>query len=214
MWKTNLIDFIGHSCILIVNDIESTVNELINKYPLHSTRIIKNEEKDEFQLAQATQAIKEAYISSNETKYIFLCGSTFRKEAQNSLLKVLEEPPRNVVFIIITNSKTSMLPTIYSRIPYKYLKKSVLKNESLLNINKLDLKDIYNFLKENQKISKNEAKDIVESILLKVNNQKIKLSHRELDFFSKSIKLLELNSRPINVLTTLLLFLANQKNKH
>ena len=214
MWKTNLIDFIGHSCILIVNDIESTVNELINKYPLHSTRIIKNEEKDEFQLAQATQAIKEAYISSNETKYIFLCGSTFRKEAQNSLLKVLEEPPRNVVFIIITNSKTSMLPTIYSRLPYKYLKKSLLKNESLLNINKLDLKDIYNFLKENQKISKNEAKDIVESILLKVNNQKIKLSQKELDFFSKSIKLLELNSRPINVLTTLLLFLANQKNKH
>jgi DNA polymerase III subunit delta' len=214
MWKTNLIDFIGDSCILIVNDIESTVNELINKYPLHSTRIIKNEEKDEFQLAQATQAIKEAYISSNETKYIFLCGSTFRKEAQNSLLKVLEEPPRNVVFIIITNSKTSMLPTIYSRIPYKYLKKSVLKNESLLNINKLDLKDIYNFLKENQKISKNEAKDIVESILLKVNSQKIKLSAKELDFFSKSIKLLELNSRPINILTTLLLFLANQKNKH
>ena len=184
MWKTNLIDFIGHSCILIVNDIESTVNELINKYPLHSTRIIKNEEKDEFQLAQATQAIKESYIASNETKYIFLCGSTFRKEAQNSLLKVLEEPPRNVVFIIITNSKTSMLPTIYSRIPYKYLKKSVLKNESLLNINKLDLKDIYNFLKENQKISKNEAKDIVESILLKVNSQKIKLSEKELDFFS------------------------------
>ena len=209
-----MIEFINHSSILIVNDIEATVNELVSKYPLHSTRIIKNEEKEEFLTAQAVQAIKEAYIASNETKYIFLCGSTFRKEAQNSLLKVLEEPPRNVVFIIITNSKTSMLPTIYSRLPYKYLKKSLLKNESLLNINKLDLKDIYNFLKENQKISKNEAKDIVESILLKVNNQKIRLSHRELDFFSKSIKLLELNSRPINVLTTLLLFLANQKNKH
>ena len=214
MWKTNLIDFIGHSCILIVNDIESTVNELINKYPLHSTRIIKNEEKEEFLTAQAVQAIKEAYIASNETKYIFLCGSTFRKEAQNSLLKVLEEPPRNVVFIIITNSKTSLLPTIYSRLPYKYLKTSVLKEESALNLNKLDLKDIYNFLKENQKISKNEAKQIVESILLKVNSQKIKLSAKELDFFSKSIKLLELNSRPINILTTLLLSLANQKNKH
>ena len=214
MWKTNLLNFIDHSCILIVNDIELTLSELISKYPLHSTRIIKNEEKDEFQITQANLAIKEAYIASNDIKYIFLCGATFRKEAQNSLLKVLEEPPRNVVFIIITNSKTSMLPTIYSRLPYKYLKKSLLKNESLLNINKLDLKDIYNFLKENQKISKNEAKDIVESILLKVNNQKIKLSHKELDFFSKSIKLLELNSRPINVLTTLLLFLANQKNKH
>ena len=49
---------------------------------------------------------------------------------------------------------------------------------------------------------------------MKVKNQKIKLSHKELDFFSKSIKLLELNSRPINVLTTLLLSMANQKNKH
>ena len=209
-----MIEFINHSSILIVNDIESTVNELVSKYPLHSTRIIKNEEKEEFLTAQAVQAIKEAYIASNETKYIFLCGSTFRKEAQNSLLKVLEEPPRNVVFIIITNSKTSLLPTIYSRLPYKYLKTSVLKEESALNLNKLDLKDIYNFLKENQKISKNEAKQIVESILLKVNSQKIKLSAKELDFFSKSIKLLELNSRPINILTTLLLSLANQKNKH
>lgn len=209
-----MIEFINHSSILIVNDIEATVNELVSKYPLHSTRIIKNEEKEEFLTAQSVQAIKEAYIASNDTKYIFLCGSTFRKEAQNSLLKVLEEPPRNVVFIIITNSKTSLLPTIYSRLPYKYLKTSILKDESALNLNKLDLKDIYNFLKENQKISKNEAKQIVESILLKVNSQKIKLSAKELDFFSKSIKLLELNSRPINILTTLLLSLANQKNKH
>ena len=208
------MNFIDYSTILIVNDIEATLAELLSNYPIHSTRIIKNEEKEEFLLIQATQAIKEAYIASSEKKYIFLCGTTFRKEAQNSLLKILEEPPRNVVFIIITNSKSSLLPTIYSRLSYKYLKKSILKNESILDINKLDLKDIYNFLKENQKISKQEAKEIVESILMKVNNQKIKLSHKELDFFSKSIKLLELNSRPINVLTTLLLSLANQKNKH
>ena len=208
------MNFIDYSTILIVNDIETTLSDLLPNYPIHSTRIIKNEEKEEFLLIQANQAIKEAYIASSEKKYIFLCGSTFRKEAQNSLLKILEEPPKNVVFIIITNSKSSLLPTIYSRLPYKYLKKSVLKNESILDINKLDLKDIYNFLKDNQKISKQEAKEIVESILMKVNNQKIKLSHKELDFFSKSIKLLELNSRPINVLTTLLLSLANQKNKH
>ena len=208
------MNFIDYSSILIVNDIEATLAELLPNYPMHSTRIIKNEEKEEFLIAQATATIKEAYIATSEKKYIFLCGSTFRKEAQNSLLKILEEPPKNVIFIIITNSKSSLLPTIYSRLPYKYLKKSVPKNESILDINKLDLKDIYNFLKENQKISKQEAKDIVESILIKVNNQKIKLSHKELDLFSKSIKLLELNSRPINVLTTLLLSIANQKNRH
>jgi len=207
------MEMIENSSILVVNDIEATLNELLPKYPLHSTRVIKNEEKEEFLIAQATLAIKEAYIASKEKKYIFLCGSVFRKEAQNSLLKILEEPPRNVVFILITSSKTSLLPTIYSRLPYKNLKKYVLKQESILNLLKLDLKDIYNFLKENQKISKQEAKDLVESILLKANSQKIKFSAKELELFSKSIKLLELNSRPINVLTTLLLSILNHKNK-
>ena len=205
---------IDKSTILIVNDIDKTLNDLSVFYSPHSIRIIKNEEKDEFQILQATNAIKEAYIASNENKYIFLCGSTFRKEAQNSLLKVLEEPPKNVVFIILTNSKSSILPTIYSRMPYKYMKNSLLKEEISLDILKLDLKDIYMFLKDNQRISKNEAKNIVETILLKTTNQNIKLSTSKLDLFSKSTKLLDLNSRPINVLTSLLLSLVNQKSKN
>ena len=89
MWKINLMNFIDYSTILIVNDVDSTLSELLPNYPIHSTRIIKNEEKEEFLLVQATQAIKEAYIATSEKKYIFLCGSTFRKEAQNSLLKIL-----------------------------------------------------------------------------------------------------------------------------
>lgn len=209
-----MLDFIENSSILIVNNIEETLNLMLPKYPLHSVRVIKNEEKEEFLIAQANETIKEAFIATSEKKYLFLCGSTFRKEAQNALLKILEEPPRNIVFILITNSKTSLLPTIYSRLPYKYLKKSEQKIESSLDLNRLDLKDIYTFLQENQKISKQEAKDIVESLLLKANIQKIKLSQKKLDFFSKAIKLLELNSKPINVLTTLLLYLSNQKNQN
>lgn len=209
-----MLDFIENSSILIVNNIEETLNLMLPKYPLHSVRVIKNDEKEEFLIAQANETIKEAFIATSEKKYLFLCGSTFRKEAQNALLKILEEPPRNIVFILITNSKTSLLPTIYSRLPYKYLKKSEQKIESSLDLNRLDLKDIYTFLQENQKISKQEAKDIVESLLLKANNQKIKLSQKKLNFFSKAIKLLELNSKPINVLTSLLLYLSNQKNQN
>lgn len=209
-----MLDFIENSSILIVNNIEEALNLMLPKYPLHSVRVIKNDEKEEFLIAQANETIKEAFIATSEKKYLFLCGSTFRKEAQNALLKILEEPPRNIVFILITNSKTSLLPTIYSRLPYKYLKKSEQKIESSLDLNRLDLKDIYTFLQENQKISKQEAKDIVESLLLKANNQKIKLSQKKLDFFFKAIKLLELNSKPINVLTTLLLYLSNQKNQN
>ncbi|MCP4968979.1 MAG: DNA polymerase III subunit delta' [Arcobacter sp.] len=205
------INKIESSYILIVNDIDDTLTNLLPLYSKHNVRIVRNEEKDDFLLAQANLATKEAYISSNENKYIILCGKSFRKEAQNSLLKVLEEPPNNIIFIIITTSKSSILPTIFSRIPHKFLKKQTSREQIDLNIKHLDLKDVYSFLKDNQRINKNEAKKIVESILFKINIQNINLNQEELEVFSDSIKLLDLNSRPINVLTNLLLTILNRK---
>ncbi len=202
---------INSSTILIVNNIEETLTSVVSSLPLHSTRVIKNEEKSEFLMAQANAAIKEAYIASNSIKYILLCGDTFRHEAQNSLLKVLEEPPKNVVFILITTSKSAILPTILSRMPHKYLKQPLSRMDCSLDILNLDLKQTYSFLKQNQKISKVEAKQLIESILFKLKSQKISLNSKELDSFSTAIKLIELNSRPINVLTTLLLTLSQRK---
>ena len=199
------------STILIVNNIDETLKDLIPTLPLHSYRVVRNEEKDDFLTAQAQQTIKEAYISSNETKYIILCGSSFRTEAQNSLLKVLEEPPRNIVFIIVTTSKSNILPTILSRMPHKYLKKRIERVEVDFDFFRMDLKSLYQFLKDNQKIGKKESKAIIESILFKINSQKIKLTKKELDAFSNAIKLLELNSRPIHILTTLLLTVIHRK---
>ncbi|MGB5866661.1 MAG: DNA polymerase III subunit delta' [Arcobacteraceae bacterium] len=195
------------STLFIVNDIEKSLNEIISTLPRHSVRIIQNEEegKNDFQLLQAQKAIKEAYIADNETKYICLCGDSFRVEAQNSLLKVLEEPPKNIVFIIITLSKNSILPTILSRVQVNYNKTKKAVEEFSLNIQKLELKDIYKYLKENQRISKHEAKNVVESILYSINKHNVKLTQKELHSFSTAMKLLELNSRPLNVLTTLLL---------
>ncbi|WP_428022925.1 DNA polymerase III subunit delta' [Arcobacter sp.] len=201
------------STILIVNNIDETLKDLIQTLPNHSYRVIRNEEKDDFLTAQAQQTIKEAYISSSETKYIILCGSSFRTEAQNSLLKVLEEPPRNIVFIIVTTSKSNILPTILSRMPHKYLKKRIERVDVDFDFFRMDLKSLYQFLKDNQKIGKKEAKSIIESILFKINSQKIKLSQKELDAFSNAIKLLELNSRPIHILTTLLLTIIHRKHR-
>lgn len=201
------------STILIVNDIDEALKDLIQSLPQHSYRIIRNEEKDDFLIAQAQQTIKEAYISSNDTKYIILCGNSFRTEAQNSLLKVLEEPPKNIVFIIVTTSKSNILPTILSRMPHKYLKKRIERVDIDFDFFRMDLKSLYQFLKENQKISKKEAKSLIESILFKINSQKIKLTQKELDAFSNAIKLLELNSRPIHILTTLLLTVIHRKHR-
>jgi DNA polymerase-3 subunit delta' len=48
-------------------------------------------------------------------------------------------------------------------------------------------------------------------MLFKINQQKIQLTNKELETFSTAIKLLELNSRPIHVLSTLLLTLSQRK---
>jgi len=202
---------VDSSYIYIVNDIEQMLERISSSLSKHNTRIIRNTEKDEFLLQQANLVIKEAYIASNEKKTIILCGNTFRKEAQNALLKILEEPPRNIVFIILTTSKSSLLPTILSRMPHKFLKKSVKREECKLNVLSLDLKTVYSFLKKEQKITKNDAKILVEDVLFQLQKQKILLSSKELEIFSKALKLLELNSRPISIITTLLLTLVQRK---
>ena len=207
------MEIVKNSSIFIVNSIEDSLSKILAVYPIHQTRVIKNEEKDEFQIEQANKTLKEAYIASNETKYLFLCGATFRVEAQNALLKILEEPPKNIVFILLVSSKNSLLPTIYSRLPYKNLKKVVEKDDIELNIKKLDLKDIYTFIKNSQKITKDEAINIVETILIKANKENIKFNQKELDVFFKSIKLLELNSKPTTVLTYLLLSILEKEAK-
>lgn len=207
------MEIVTNSSIFIVNSIEDSLSKILAVYPIHQTRVIKNEEKDEFQIEQANKTLKESYIASNETKYLFLCGATFRVEAQNALLKILEEPPKNIVFILLVSSKNSLLPTIYSRLPYKNLKKVVEKDNIELNIKKLDLKDIYTFIKNSQKITKNEAINIVETILIKANKENIKFNQKELDVFFKSIKLLELNSKPTTVLTYLLLSILEKETK-
>lgn len=60
----------------------------------------------------------DAYLSANEglRKIFILEGmDKYNSSCQNALLKVLEEPPAGVVFIITATSKTGVLPTILSR---------------------------------------------------------------------------------------------------
>lgn len=201
------------STILIVNDIEESLKDVSSTLPKHDTRIIRHEDegKYDFLIAHAKLAIREAYIATESTKYIILCGSSFTIEAQNSLLKILEEPPKNIIFIMITNSKSGILKTIFSRLPHHYLKTTKIRQKFPIDIKTFELKDVYQFLKQNQRLNKQDTKDLIESLLHTASIQKIKFSTKELDAFATAMKLCELNSRPINVLTTLLLTLMRRR---
>lgn len=204
---------IDKATLYIVNDVNQTFQTLSQGLPKHNVRLIQNEDpnKNEFLIEHSRRAIKEAYIATEQTKYIFLCADSFRVEAQNALLKVLEEPPMNIVFIMITISKNAILPTILSRMQLKYQKTKKTFKEIQINLAKLDLKEVYDFIKQNQRIGKLEAKEMVESFLFTIHTQRINLTTKELEQFSKAMKLIELNSRPINVISLLLLTLLNKR---
>jgi DNA polymerase-3 subunit delta' len=68
-------------------------------------------------LGQVRSVIREIYRMPAEAKravYIFT-SSTFMKEAANSLLKVLEEPPTHASIILLAENAGDLLPTIRSR---------------------------------------------------------------------------------------------------
>ena len=82
-----------------------------------------------------------------------------------------------------------------------------------LDLKYLDLKTLYNFVKENQRISKDEAIKLVGKLVLKINKDKISLNEDELESFSKAITLLNLNSRPAPILAYLLLTILEKERQ-
>ena len=61
---------------------------------------------------------EEAVIKPHQAqKRVFVIDSadTMNPQSQNALLKVLEEPPKTVMFLLIAESKTALLDTIISR---------------------------------------------------------------------------------------------------
>jgi DNA polymerase-3 subunit delta' len=69
-------------------------------------------------LGQVRQAIHVAYYrppAEAKRTFTIFTSSAFMKEAANSLLKLLEEPPTHTSLILLTENPQELLPTIRSR---------------------------------------------------------------------------------------------------
>lgn len=171
-----------------------------------SGEFVKRHYVDEFKVDDAKEVIREAYIAEERTKYILLSAFSFNIYAQNALLKLLEEPPRNIVFVIIAKSKTSLLPTIRSRMKVEHIEAQKSVYDLGLNINNIGLEELFAFLKTHKSASKEELKEIIQATLLNVvKTPHIRLTSSELDMFDKALELAELNARPQHILSYLLL---------
>ncbi len=84
------------------------------------------------QIRELVKKVYEKPIVSNKKVYIINDSNLMTKEAQNSLLKTLEEPPEYVTIILITSNENLFLPTIKSRCTKIIFNK--LTNDELKNI--------------------------------------------------------------------------------
>lgn len=127
--------------------------------------IIKSKSKV-FAVDSVREIRDDAFILPNESDrkvYILKNAHNMNDQAQNAILKILEEPPSYVFFIIVTTSRSTMLETVLSRVQtYSLLSDEekitdkeceAVKNfiKALLNVNELALVEQTTvFIKNNQ----------------------------------------------------------------
>lgn len=194
--------------IVVTSDFEILKAKLEDEFGINNLRFYIS---DDFLLENAKEVIAEAYIAEKDEKILVIHANSFRTEAQNALLKIIEEPPRNIKFIIATQSKNLLLPTIRSRM---LIENNLTKKPKItldLNLKTLSLKEITSFIDQKiadeqaQKFGKNELKELVGVIVTKAVDAGYKFSGDEMDYFFSLIRLADLNAKSHAVLTPLLL---------
>jgi len=189
--------------ILITDEIEERIREIEESVrPLRCVTFMR----DDFKIEDAKEVIAEAYKSEEHTKTLILGAKSFTVPAQNALLKILEEPPRNIVFILMAPNKSTFLPTVRSRLnlTQEHHKRT---HETLpIILKSLDLAELFTFVKEHDRLKKHEAKGLIEQLMFQaIHIEKIPLTATQLEGFEKALRLIELNSRFQSVLVMVLI---------
>lgn len=206
------------SGIIITHQNEETLSQLEAQRSNESFTIIRSQDEKgnpkEFLVEHAQEAIAKAYIASEGINYLILIAPKFSEIAQNRLLKIIEEPPKNKRFILMTESKSALLPTIQSRLPVTVLHDAEEEEVLELDIDNLNLQLAYDFTQKHKALSATECRVLVEKISLAVmKSGKYEIDESLLKLFSNAIEVLDMGSPTSFVLNTLLLKLLAKKRK-
>ena len=171
-------------------------------------------DKVSFSVSDAKLAIEKAYMASDEQTIIILADKAFTPLVQNKLLKVIEEPPKNKIFILVTESKSTVLDTIKSRLPITVLSEKNEVASLALDIGQLSLASVYDFVQEYKRTDAKAMTVLLERIVKEViASQKYNLDDKTLHLFSNSYTALDMGSPPQFVLNALLLKLLARKKR-
>ncbi len=200
------------SQVIISSDIDDTVIQLEGLQ--QNERFVKIIKEDTFLVEDAKLAIEKAYMASEETTVIIIAAKTFSPVVQNKLLKVIEEPPPKMEFILITPNKATILDTIRSRLPIMVLSQDKEEEKLELDLSQLSLATVYDFVQTHKRTDAKKMKELVERISKEaIYSQAYNLDEKTLNLFSNAYIALDVGSPPPFVLNTLLLKLLARKKR-
>ncbi len=202
------------SQVLITEDFNGAIDKLKEVVPEATGFELFIKEDESFKVSDANEVIAKAYLSSVEKIFICLASNQFSDVVQNRLLKVIEEPPRNKEFILITPSKSALLPTIKSRLPVNSLDSNISNIELNLNFKNLTLDEVYSFIQEQKRLKPKDAMPIVEEIVKEaIKSNSFNMDEATLELLGNARIALDLGSPADFVITTVLLKLLAKKRR-
>jgi DNA polymerase-3 subunit delta' len=201
------------SQVIITQDTDTTIESIKTKAKDYRLIIIQEESKA-FSVDDAKEAIAKAYIASDIPTIIILVAKIFSPIVQNKLLKIIEEPPAKTDFILITQSKSTILPTIKSRLPITILDNNTSDISDSIDVASLNLQSVYDFIQKHKRTNAKDTKIIIEHIIKDALKSKhYNLDEKTLKLFGNSIVALDMGSPASFVLSAVLLKLLAKKKK-
>ena len=169
--------------IVVTNDFEKYLDEIEYDEVLI---------RDEFKMEDVKILKDLSYLTSEKLKTIVIAAKNYNLYSQNALLKLLEEPPKNIDFILLAPSKYALLDTIKSRLPIEIKKYQ----------NQIEKKDVKLSNEEILKLLKNDlSKDDLKGIIYSLLNEN--LDEEVLETLNKAILMIERNMN-VNAILSLI----------
>lgn len=192
------------------NKIIITKNQenIINYYKNHFNGDVIVYEGDELIIDLSREIINKSYFSSEKQRVFLIAFKSYKIEAQNALLKVFEESPSGVCFVIVSPSKNILLATICSRFiieKYQEKEKDFMFKFSLDGFNHTKF---YDFLNIYADLDKEEMLSLLKTIGKKYSKN---LNSDDLKELFTCFELVKLNTKNELVLSRLgFIFLRNK----
>jgi len=178
--------------LIITNNFEKA----IQKIPYNELFL-----RDELKVDDVSEIKRVAYIAEKNKKIILIAAKKYNIFAQNALLKILEESPKNIEFVLLSTSKYLLLDTILSRLAIEKL--IFEENVEHFDLEKITNSTILNLLKED--LTKEQLKAVLKELLKKDLNQE------QLKIINDALMMIELNIDIKAVLSLVMLSLKVEK---